>query len=418
VSADLSHRLSRRTLLGTAAALPLLGKQKPERTVRIAMITTVYRYLSHGQHMGDRFLVGYPHNGSWHMPPAKIVSLYVDQKPEGDLSGARAEEFGFRVYPAIAEALRCGGEKLAVDAVLIIAEHGNYPTNDIGQKLYPRYEFFEQCVKVFEQDGRAVPVYNDKHLSYSFQKAHQMVSDSKRLGFPMLAGSSLPVTWRLPDVELPLGCQIEEAVMVGENGSDDAMDFHALEAMQCMIERRKGGESGVRAVQWVEGEAVWHAGWSKELLVAALSRSDTPLGLTVKDGRTQNLVASGELQKLVKRPIAYVIEYRDGLRATMLNLRGALQDFNFAARVTGLGIVSTQFLLTPEPNVTYSACLMNKVEQMFVTGQAPYPVERTLLTSGITEACHKSYGEGGKRLETPELSVQYRPPESPQYCRE
>jgi hypothetical protein len=351
------------------------------------------------------------------VPPAKIVSLYVDQKPEGDLSGARAEEFGFRVYPAIAEALRCGGEKLAVDAVLIIAEHGNYPTNDIGQKLYPRYEFFEQCVKVFEQDGRAVPVYNDKHLSYSFQKAHQMVSDSKRLGFPMLAGSSLPVTWRLPDVELPLGCQIEEAVMVGENGSDDAMDFHALEAMQCMIERRKGGESGVRAVQWVEGEAVWRAGWSKELLVAALSRSDTPLGLTVKDGRTQNLVASGELQKLVKRPIAYVIEYRDGLRATMLNLRGALQDFNFAARVTGLGIVSTQFLLTPEPNVTYSACLMNKVEQMFVTGQAPYPVERTLLTSGITEACHKSYGEGGKRLETPELSVQYRPPESPQYCR-
>jgi hypothetical protein len=398
-------------------ALPLLGKQKPDRTVRIAMITTVYRYLSHGQHMGDRFLVGYPHNGSWHVPGAKIVSLYVDQKPEGDLSRARAEEFGFRIYPTIAEALRCGGKEIAIDAVLIIAEHGDYPTNDIGQKLYPRYEFFDQCVKVFEQDGRAVPVYNDKHLSYSFQKAQRMVGNSKRLGFPMLAGSSLPVTWRLPDLELPLGCHIEEVVMVGENGSDDAMDFHALEAMQCMVERRKGGESGVRAVQWVEGEAVWRAGWSKELLVAALSRSDTPLGLTVKDGRTQDLVASGELQRLVKRPIAYVIEYRDGLRATMLNLRGALQDFNFAARVTGLGTVSTQFLLTPEPNVTYSACLMNKVEEMFVSGRAPYPVERTLLTSGITEACHKSYGKGGRRLETPELSVPYQPPKSSQYCR-
>jgi hypothetical protein len=205
--------------------------------------------------------------------------------------------------------------------------------------------------------------------------------------------------------------------MVGENGSDDAMDFHALEAMQCMLERRKGGETGVRAVQWVEGEAVWNAGWSPDLLVAALSRSDTPLGLTVKDGRTQDLWGSGELKKLVERPVAYKIEYRDGLRATMLNLRGALKDFNFAARVKGAGIVSTQFLLTPEPNVTYSACLMHKAEEMFVTGKAPYPIERTLLTSGMTEACHRSFGQGGKRLETPDLQVKYRAPEHSQYCR-
>ena len=175
----------------------------------------------------------------------KVVSLYVDQKPEGDLSEARAKEFGFKVYPTIAEALRCGGDKLAVDAVLIIGEHGDYPRNEKGQILYPRYEFFKQCVDVFEKDGRAVPVYNDKHLSYSFEKAKWMVDASKRLRFPMLAGSSLPVTWRLPDLELPLGCEIEDALMVGEGGSDP-MDYHALEAMQCMIERRKGGETGVK----------------------------------------------------------------------------------------------------------------------------------------------------------------------------
>ena len=128
--------------------------------------------------MGDRFLVGYPYDGAWHKPDMKVVSLYVDQKPEGDLSGARAKEFGFKVYPTIAEALRCGGNKLAVDAVLIIGEHGNYPRNEKGQILYPRYEFFEQCVKVFEKDGRAVPVYNDKHLSYSFEKAK---CDGRRL---------------------------------------------------------------------------------------------------------------------------------------------------------------------------------------------------------------------------------------------
>ncbi len=387
---------------------------------RIAVITTVYRYLSHAQHEADRILVGYPHRGEWHHPDMKIVSLYVDQKPENDLSAARALEFGFKVYPTIAEALRCGGDRLAVDAVMIIAEHGDYPRNEKGQILYPRYEFFRQCVEVFEKDGKAVPVFNDKHLSYSFEKAKWMVDTSKRLGFPMLAGSSLPVTWRLPDIEVPLGCEIEDALMVGEGGSD-AMDFHALEALQCMVERRRTGERGVKAVQLLEGDAVWKAGddgrWSKELLTAALSRSDTPLGLTVKDGRTQDLVHNGELFKLAESPWAYFIEYADGLHATLLMLDGALRDFNFAARVKGHGLVSNQFLLTPEPNVTYSACLISKVEQMFTTGEAPYAVERTLLTSGVLESCLTSRVQGHQRLETPHLKVTYQAPRESQYCR-
>jgi hypothetical protein len=350
----------------------------------------------------------------------KIVSLYVDQKPEGDQSAARAREFGFTVYPTIAETLRCGGEKLAVDAILIIGEHGNYPRNEKGQILYPRYEFFKQCVDVFEKDGRAVPVFNDKHLSYSFEKAKWMVDASKRLGFPMLAGSSLPVTWRLPDIELPFGCEIEDALMVGV-GESDPMDYHALEAMQCMVERRKGGETGVKAVQLIEGDAVWKAGddgrWSRQLLTAALSRSDTPQGLTITDGRTQDLVHNGELSKLAKNPAAYFIEYADGFKATLLMLNGAIGDFNFAARVKALGLQSTQFFLTPEPNVTYSACLMSKAEEMFATGKAPYPVERTLIVSGILESCLTSRVQGHKRVETPHLNVRYQAPRQSQYCR-
>jgi hypothetical protein len=388
---------------------------------RIAIVTTIYRYLSHAQHIGDRFLIGYPHEGQWHRPDMKVVSLYVDQKPEGDQSADRAREFGFTVYPTIAEALRAGGDKLAVDAVLIIGEHGNYPKNDKGQILYPRYEFFKQCVEVFEKDGRAVPVYNDKHLSYSFEKAQWMVESSRRLKFPMLAGSSLPVTWRLPDIELPLNCEIEEALMVGEGGSDP-MDFHALEGMQCMVERRKGGETGVKAVQMIEGDEVWKAGeqgrWSKELLTAALSRSDTPQGLTILDGRTQDLVGSGELPKLVKKPAAYFIERNDGLRTTLLMLNGAIKDFNFAAKVKGMrGVQSTQFFLSPTPNVTYSACLVGKIEEMFVTGKAPYPVDRTLIVSGILEACLTSRLQGQKRLETPQLSVRYHAPAQSQHAR-
>ena len=382
---------------------------------RIAVIGTVYTYLSHVQHIADRFLVGYPWEGAWHRPAMKVVSLYIDQKPEGDLSAERAKEFDFSVYSSIPAALRCGGSKLAVDAILIIAEHGDYPRNEKGQILYPRFEFFKACVDVFEQDGRAVPVYSDKHLSWSFEKAKWMVDQSKRLRFPLLAGSSLPVTWRLPELELPRGCKIEDALMVG-NGGSDPMDYHALEALQCMIERRRGGETGVRAVEMLKGDAVWKAAaagrWSNQLLSAALSRSDTLLGWSKEDSRPQDLATNGQLPKLVKNPSAYLIEHKDGLKTTLLMLNGALQDFNFAASIKGGGIQSCQFLLTPVPNVTYSACLVAQIEQMFQTGHAPYPVQRTLLVSGILESCLTSRIQGGQRLHTPQLAVSYHAPEN------
>lgn len=388
---------------------------------RLAVIATIYRYLSHAQHIADRFVAGYPYKGQWRRPNMRIASLYVDQKPEGDQSEDRAREFGFGVYETIPGALRCGGDRLAVDTVLIIGEHGEYPNNDRGQKLYPRYEFFRECVEVFEQDGVSVPVFNDKHLSYSFTKASEMVADSRRLGFPLLAGSSLPVSYRLPDVELPLDCGIHEALMVGVGGSD-AMDYHALEAMQCMVERRRGGETGVRAVQMVEGDAVWRAGeegrWSPDLLEGALSRSDTPCGLPEEDGRTRDLLGAGELPGLAKNPAAYFIEYRDGLRATLLMLNGAVRDYCFAARVDGYDApVSTQFLLTPTPNVTYSACLVHKIVEMIESGAAPYPPERTLIVCGILEACLTSRQQGQRRLETPDVDVSYRAPAESHHAR-
>lgn len=388
---------------------------------RIAVITTIYRYLTHAQHFADRFLVGYPREGRWHRPSMKVVSLYVDQKPEGEQSEDRAREFGFSVYPTIADALRCGTSKLAVDAVLLIGEHGEYPINEISQVLYPRYEFFKECVKVFEEDGRAVPIFNDKHLSYSFDKAKEMVDDAHGLRFGLLAGSSLPVTWRLPDVDIPIDSELEGAVMVGVGGSD-SMDYHALEAMQCMVERRKGGETGVAAVQLIDGDKVWKAGeegrWSMELLEAALSRSDTPCGLTDEDGRTQNMIANGELQRLVENPAAYFIEYNDGFQATLLMLNGAVRDYCFAAKLKKEPtLISTQFFLTPTPNVTYSACLVSKIEKLFETGVAPYPAERTLLVSGTLESCLKSRHQGNVRMETPHLKVEYRAPTESQHTQ-
>ena len=200
---------------------------------KIALIATEVRKFSHAQHFIDRFLEGYGWHGTHHFPPVDLVSLYVDQFPSGDLARDRERRHEVRIYPSIAEALTLGGEKLAVDGVVIIAEHGRYPSNDKGQKLYPRYAWFKEVVRVFEDSGRVAPVFNDKHLSTDWAECAEMVADARRLEFPFLAGSSLPVTWRIPALEIPYDTPMEESVCVCYGGLD-SYDIHGLETAQCM----------------------------------------------------------------------------------------------------------------------------------------------------------------------------------------
>ncbi len=421
--------LTRRSFLGSlgagiAAGAWALGAESPAAPrKRMAVVTTEWRDRSHAWHMAERFLVGYPIGGKWHKPPFEVVSAYVDQFPKGDLSRSRAEEFGFKIYPTIAEALRAGGDKLGVDAVLIIGEHGNYPTNEIGQKQYPRYEFFKQTTDVFRKDGRAVPVFNDKHLSWKWEWAKEMAEISRELKFPFLAGSSLPVTWRMPAIDMPYDAEVEEVLVVAI-GNVDIYDFHALETLQCMAERRRGGETGVVAVQALRGDAVWKAmqsggwsggGWDPRLFEACLSRSHT---LAQPATFSHRYPTRDQIREWVKQPVAYRIEYADGLKGTMLLMNGLVDDFTFAARLKGQAEpLSTLFHLPPTPNVTYSAALMSQAEAMFTTGKAPYPLERTLLTSGLVAAGLQSLAEGQKRLETPHLAVRYTAPQESRFAR-
>jgi len=400
-------------LLGTAFATgqPAHGGRK-----RLAIVTTEWRHHSHAWHMGERFLAGYPIRGRWHWPPLDVVAAYIDQMPANDLSKDRAREFGFSIYRTIAAALRCGSNKLAVDAVLIIGEHGNYPTNEIGQKKYPRYEFFKQVVEVFQKDGRAVPVFNDKHLSWKWEWAKEMVETAQKLKFPFLAGSSLPVTWRMPSIDLPYGAEVEEVLCVAIGGVD-SYDFHALEVIQCMAERRRGGETGVVALQALRGDSVWKAletgswkagGWNPRLFEACLCRSQT---LAQGPSFSHRYPTAKQMREWVKDPVAYRFEYADGLKATMLLLNGLVGDFTFAARIKGEAEpLSTLFYLPPNPNVVYSAALMAKAEEMFLTGRVPYPIERTLLTTGLVAAGMQSLAAEPKWLETPHLAVRYQAP--------
>src|SRR5262249_23275692 len=145
----------------------------------------------------------YYFNGKPTDPGAEVVSLYLDQVPAADMAREVARQFNIPIYPTIAEALCRGGTGLAVDAVLSIGEHGRYPVNAKGQREYPRKRFFDEIVKVFEASGRGVPVFNDKHLSYRWDWASAMYDTSRRLHFPLMSGSSVPLAQRRPPLELP-----------------------------------------------------------------------------------------------------------------------------------------------------------------------------------------------------------------------
>ncbi len=407
---DVDHRPSRRAFLrGSAAAIlgaPLVGGSllrlatgaERKSTARIAAIVTEYRPLSHADVILTRLVRDYALTSRPVRSPVRLHSMYVEQFPERDMSRWIASTYGVRLTDTIAGAILDDEGRLAVDAVWIIGEHGNYPYNERGQHLYPRRRFFEGVVEAFRKAGAVVPVFNDKHLSARWEDSKFMYDTAREMGIPFMAGSSLPLAWRRPPLELPLDLPLEEGLAVGYSGIE-SYGFHTLETLQCMVERRAGGETGVKSVQCLEGDAVWEAGkkgeWSQTLLDAALSRIDRAVG-------------ADEIRRRVPNPAAFLIRYRDGFRGSVLMLNGLVTDLLFAAKLPGQARpVSTHFYLQ-EPVYGHFSYLTRAISELTLTGASPYPVERTLLTSGVLCRAMDSRFEGHRVIETPELEIVYR----------
>jgi hypothetical protein len=408
--------MNRRHILAgglAVAAAPQASAQSAKK--KVAAVVTMYtndgRLNTHANVIIGRLLDGYSPNGVFTEPRTRIVSMYTDQIPPADLSRGLAEKHGFRICPTIQEALTLGGPDLAVDAVCFVGEHGNYPTNDRGQKLYPRYELMERIVEVFRRTGKVVPVFCDKHFSYSWLKAKAMYEWSRDLKYPLMAGSSIPLTVRTPEVEIPWGAELESALMLGY-GDLDAYGFHTLESMQCMVERRNGGETGIRSLEWLEGPAVWNwrdgaGSWTVPLLDAAFARDPSR-----KPGR---------MEDNVKNPVAFLIEYKDGLRAVAYMINGQTSGWTFAAKLRGKAEpLATHFGQPRDAGharpLAHFDGLVHCMEEMFITGKPLYPVERTLLTTCALSILFESRA-WKKRIQTPELTIAYRPPREAYFQR-
>jgi hypothetical protein len=414
--------LNRRSFLAAGAGLalaPSLASAAQSQRKKVAFLGTVVRRHSHAQHFLDRMTLGYAWQGRWQEPRVDVASVYIDQFPEGDLARERIARHKLRQVPSIADALTLGTSKLAVDGVVIIAEHGDYPKNDKGQTQYPRYKWFKEVVKVFEATGRSAPVFNDKHLSTSWSECQEMVADSQRLEFAFLAGSSLPVTWRLPSIDMPYDAELRESACVAY-GRVDSYDFHAYETAQCMSERRRGGESGIRSVQALTGERLWSLLESddrrntRELFVAALRRSHN---LPVEGGYPTDAVTLDWARRALPQTTGLFVEHRDGFRTTAYLT--SIRDFNYAGYLAdrkgknGNTLSCQMYLPMPTQSATtadFFTPLIRHIEDMILTGKAPYPIERTLLTSGMVIGGVESLYRDQAVVETPEMAVTYRGP--------
>jgi hypothetical protein len=307
---------------------------------------------------------------------------------------------GATVYPTIEEALTLGGDKLAVDAVVYIGEHGKYKYNRLGQLMYPRMNHLEQIFRVFDASNKSVPVYTDKHLSYNWLDCKWIYDRAKELNVPMMAGSSNPYKWRDPALEHPLGTKITEAVAIGF-ASLDEYGIHIAEILQCMVERRAGGETGVASVHGLKGKDVWAAmdsgRISQKLVDAACDKMTTRY--------------PGSMRDLVKMPYAVIVQYNDGTKGAMLSLNGySNRGWAYAANADGK-TVATQFhefydlqnIVVVPGHFSY---LTLNIQKFIVTGKPVAPFERNLLTSGITDMAIRSLAEG-KLKKTPFLDIKY-----------
>jgi hypothetical protein len=404
--------ISRRRMLrvsgmaGLAAlAGPTLGSivQAQPKKPRIAVLASYWGLTrSHADWIVNKLIDGYWWQGAYTPSRVEVASIYLHQFDTSTLGQKVAKAKGIPLYKTVAEALTMGGSELAVDGVVIVGEHGQYPVDLKGRWLLPRWLMYSQAIRVFEQSKRSVPVFNDKHLSYDWDEAKWMFDKSREMNFPLTGGSSIPVYYRKPEIELELGSAIKYSVVLGGTGDEGAI-FHAIDVLQGFVERRKGGESGVKSIQSIRGPETWtwvdDNPWARKLIDSIAKRFDKK----PEDFRQE------------KGANMCVVEYNDGTKAAVIGASDV--GWTYAGEIEGKQdptIISMLGWPGRFDQYLASSAQPHWITEMMVTKKEPFNAERLLLSTGITNLYMESnwqngrYSAVGRILETPMLNIKYQ----------
>lgn len=374
------------------------------RRPRLACVVTYWAApRSHADWIITKLLDGYWWKGAHTPSQVDVVSVYIHQLRESGLGQKVCQTKGIPIFPTVSEALTLGGKELAVDGVVLVGEHGIYHSNLQGQTYYPRWWLYQQIIRVFEQSKRSVPIFNDKHLSTSWNEAKWMFDKSRELNFPLSGGSSIPSYYRQPEIELEIDTPIQTSIVVGQ-AEDEGSLFHCVDVLQCFVERRKGGETGVEAVQYIQGPETWK--WTDR----------HPWGATLLDAvRNRFDLKPGHFQETVREPRVTIVEYRDGTKAAVYSIAGV--GWTYAGDIEGRkDPMVISMLGWPGSFSQYHAA--NAFEhwliEMMLTRKEPYNAERLLLSTGIVSFNMESnwengrYSPLGRQIKTPFLDMTYR----------
>ena len=358
---------------------------KPPR--HLAFVLEDFALQTPAQQLLDRFLFGYRRDGAFHKSEGLQVCVALADEARNELLHSRASETNLRLTDLATAAHEA-------DALVIVPRANAVAPSEA------------QLTAAFTHAQRGALVFVFGALAETLAAARTFTTLAAARQITLLAGTALPVTWRLPPVDLPANASVDEALIVVQ-GPSPLAELQALDGLLPVLARRAGVERGVRQVKFLADRELWRAGerreWSWSLLAAALSRSDSPQGDALVDGRTQDLVGLGLVPQLAKNPRGWLLEHTDGVRTTLLALDGVVADYNFAARLTDGREFSAQLFRAPAPSEEHFSQLAATLENFFRTGEAPWPASRALLTAGLLGACRQAATQPGTWLRTPEL---------------
>lgn len=346
-------------------------KETTRISKRIGFVADRLAVGSPAQHLLDRFLAGFCLDGAVVEPSAAKIRGWAGQGSDAALLEQRARDFGLEVASTAAAAAE------GVDALVVVQPENRLPTNT------------GELREIVSSLASGTPVYFYGLPAADADGARDLAALAKTKGLPLFAAGALATTWQLPKLKFIPGMRIREALIVVQ-GAPTTAEWHALDGLMTFTEARRGAGKAQR-VRHATGGDVWtlqgETGWSWELLQAALSRSDSPQGNSIVDGRTEDLAGLGLVPKLAKDPRCWLVEHADGLRLSILVLDGVVKDVLLAMKTGGSlsaeRTFSTQLFQAPAPQLEHFSRLAGEVSRFFETGKAPWSFERAIKQCGF-----------------------------------